>query len=139
MLQTLSTLDDVQKTYDWFEQMRETQPVWRDEKSGCWHVFRYDDVHTIITDYHLFSSERMRPGMSAQGDTTAENDRPREGRSILVMDPPQHRQYRNLVSYAFTPRAIDRLQSRVAEITQELLDEARSKGKIGRASCRERV
>jgi cytochrome P450 len=46
------------------------------------------------------------------------------------MDPPEHRQYRNLVSYAFTPRAIDRLRGRVAEITQELLDEARPAGKM---------
>jgi cytochrome P450 len=44
------------------------------------------------------------------------------------MDPPQHRQYRNLVSHAFTPRAIDRLRGRVATITQELLDEAQSVG-----------
>ena len=27
MLQTFSTLDDVQRTYDWFEEMRSTQPV----------------------------------------------------------------------------------------------------------------
>jgi polyphosphate kinase len=46
------------------------------------------------------------------------------------MDPPQHRQYRNLVSYAFTPRAIERLRGRVAEITQDLLDEGRSAGRM---------
>lgn len=46
------------------------------------------------------------------------------------MDPPEHRQYRNLVSSAFTPRAIDRLRGRVAEITQELLDETRPAGKM---------
>ncbi len=28
MLQTCSTLDDVLRTYDWFEEMRSTQPVW---------------------------------------------------------------------------------------------------------------
>ena len=28
--------------------MRDTQPVWLDESSGCWHVFRYTDVHTVI-------------------------------------------------------------------------------------------
>lgn len=134
MLQTLSTLDDVKKTYAWFEQMRDTQPVWRDESSGCWHVFRYDDVHTVITDYHRFSSERRRPGLSVRDAANAENGQVRMGRSIIAMDPPQHRQYRNLVSYAFTPRAIDRLKNRVAEITQELLDEARSGGRMDFAS-----
>lgn len=129
MLQTLSTLDDVQRTYDWFEQMRETQPVWRDEASGCWHVFRYDDVRTVITDYSTFSSERRRPGFARRAEGN-ENGQARMGRSIIAMDPPEHRQYRNLVSSAFTPRAIDRLRGRVAAITQQLLDEARSEGRM---------
>jgi cytochrome P450 len=130
MLQTLSTLDDVQSMYDWFEQMRETQPVWRDEGSGCWHVFRYDDVHTVITDYHMFSSERRRFGSFTRRAAQTTDSQTRMGRNLLTMDPPEHRQYRNLVSYAFTPRAIDRLRGRVAEITQELLDEARESGKM---------
>jgi len=130
MLQTLSTLDDVQGMYDWFEKMRSTQPVWLDESSGCWHVFRYTDVHTVITDYHLFSSERRRQRAPVRPAANAENGEQRGGRSILTMDPPEHRQYRNLVSYAFTPRAIERLRGRVATITQVLLDETRSLGKV---------
>jgi cytochrome P450 len=130
MLQTLSTLDDVQRTYEWFEEMRSKQPVWLDESSGCWHVFRYADVHNIISDYNLFSSERRRQRVRARAAANAGDDRPRGGNSILAMDPPQHRQYRNLVSYAFTPRAIDRLRDRVADITQELLDEAQPAGRM---------
>ena len=130
MLQTLSTLDDVQSMYDWFEQMREKQPVWRDESSGCWHVFRYDDVRTVITDYATFSSERRRPGFLTRRSAPTADGQIRAGRSLLAMDPPEHRQYRNLVSYAFTPRAIDRLRGRVADITRQLLDEARSGGKM---------
>jgi cytochrome P450 len=99
--------------------------VWRDESSGFWHVFRYNDVQTVITDYQRFSSERRRPGFAARGAGKNENDQANAGRSLIAMDPPEHRQYRNLVSYTFTPRAIDRLKSRVAEITQALLDEAR--------------
>ncbi len=41
------------------------------------------------------------------------------------MDPPQHRFYRNLITSAFTPRTIERLRGRVAEITQELLGDVR--------------
>ncbi len=88
MLQTLSTLDDVQRTYDWFEEMRSTQPVWLDESSGCWHVFRYADVYNTITDYNLFSSERRRQRVLAQAAANAEDGRPRGGRSIIAMDPP---------------------------------------------------
>ncbi len=134
--QILSTLNEVQNQYDWLKEMRDTQPVWLDERSGCWHVFRYADVLTTTTEYAVFSSERRQQRRALQNAIRAEEEQQREGeargegRSILAMDPPDHRQYRNLVSSAFTPRAIDRLRGRVAEITQELLDEVRPAGKI---------
>lgn len=134
MLQRLSTLQDVQGLYDWFRQMRDTQPVWLDESSGCWHVFRYADVNRVTTEHAVFSSERrqralVRPRSSTLAAEAHENGSGRRaGRSILAMDPPQHRQYRNLVSSSFTPRALSRLSGRIAEITQELLDKVRCAG-----------
>ena len=97
MLQTLSTLEDVQKMYDWFEQMRNTQPVWLDESSGCWHVFRYADV--LMPSVAIpFSRQSAEDNASRHEQANAEDGQPRGGRSIIAMDPPQHRQYRNLVS-----------------------------------------
>jgi len=130
MIPTLSTVQDSQKMYQWFEQMRQTQPVWLDEESNCWHVFRYDDVNTVITDYQRFSSERIRQREAIRASAAANNERVRTGRSIIAMDPPQHRQYRNLVTSAFTPRAIDKLRGRVAQITQDLLDKVVANGSM---------
>src|SRR5436309_1352837 len=115
--------------YDWFKEMRSTKPVWLDEESKCWHVFRYADVHTVITDYHTFSSERMQQLARRSATATTDNPPP-VGRSIIAMDPPQHHQYRSLVSPSFTPRAINRLTGRVIAITQELLDDVRSAGQM---------
>jgi cytochrome P450 len=132
MLQQLSTLQDVQELYNWFKEMRDTQPIWLDESSGCWHVFRYADVNTVITDYHLFSSEQRQRAFArsrnADTSTTHPENQRRQGRSLLAMDPPQHRQYRNLVSPSFTPRALSRLSGRIKTITQELLDQVRPAG-----------
>ena len=47
---------------------------------------------------------------------------PVEPPTMLMVDPPDHTRYRRLVAQSFTPRAIDRLRTRVAEITTELLD-----------------
>jgi len=116
MLQSLSSLQDVPKIYAWFTEMRAQQPVWLDPESGCWHVFRYDDVLRVSTDYKLFSSERppalARPPFRNRLSTTP---------SLIAMDPPQHRQYRNLVSAAFTPRALEPLGERIHAIVQDLL------------------
>jgi cytochrome P450 len=45
-------------------------------------------------------------------------------------DPPYHHQVRALVSKAFTPRSIEALTPRLTQITDELLDRAKAKGKM---------
>ena len=46
---------------------------------------------------------------------------PLEPPSMLVTDPPEHTRLRRLVSRAFTPRALKRLQDRIHSLADELL------------------
>lgn len=50
--------------------------------------------------------------------------------SILNMDPPRHRQLRSLVSQAFTPRMVAHMEARITEITNGLLDQVVTQGKM---------
>jgi cytochrome P450 len=140
MLNKLSTLQNVQESYAWLQKMRDTQPVWLDESSGCWHVFRFTDVNTVSSDYRLFSSEPKQKLLAPphnsdknrliHGPPTSNGRKHRQGASLLRMDPPRHRQYRNLVSPSFTPRALSRLSGRITTITQELLDQIQPMGQM---------
>jgi cytochrome P450 len=47
---------------------------------------------------------------------------PAEPPSMLQVDPPDHTRYRHPVAHAFTPRAVDRLRTRIIEVTDDLLD-----------------
>ncbi|WAJ46671.1 cytochrome P450 [Mycobacterium sp. Aquia_216] len=47
---------------------------------------------------------------------------PVERPAMVMSNPPDHTRYRRLFAQSFTPRAIERLNARVAEITTELLD-----------------
>jgi cytochrome P450 len=47
---------------------------------------------------------------------------PVEPPAMVVVDPPEHTRYRQLVAQSFTPRAIDRLSARVVEVTDQLID-----------------
>jgi cytochrome P450 len=47
---------------------------------------------------------------------------PVEPPAMVVVDPPDHTRYRQLVAQGFTPRAIDTLGTRVAEVTRDLID-----------------
>ncbi|WP_242886352.1 cytochrome P450 [Actinomadura litoris] len=107
---------DAAAVLSWFRRMRESEPVSHDAEAGVWHVFRHADVERVLDDARTFSSD-FSPLMPAQEDV----DRFIKG-NILRKDPPQHRKLRTLVSKAFTPRVVARLEPRVAAITDELLD-----------------
>ena len=47
---------------------------------------------------------------------------PVEPPAMVVVDPPEHTRYRQLVAQSFTPRAIDKLSTRVAEVTEHLIE-----------------
>ena len=51
-------------------------------------------------------------------------------RSMLGTDPPAHTRLRSLVTKAFTPRMIQRLEPRMHEIANQLLDAALEEGDV---------
>jgi len=97
-----------------YERMREAAPVFHDEQSGSWHVFRYDDVQRVLSEHARFSSRMGGDDPSETGQLFAS--------SLITTDPPRHRQLRSLVTQAFTPKAVDALAPRISELTDELLD-----------------
>jgi cytochrome P450 len=97
-----------------YERMRETAPVFYEEQSGSWHVFRYDDVQRALSEYATFSSRMGGDNGSETGQLFAA--------SLIATDPPRHRQLRSLVTQAFTPKAVDALAPRIAGLTNELLE-----------------
>ncbi len=48
-----------------YRRMRDTAPVFHDEQSGSWHVFRYDDVQRVLSEHATFSS-RMGGGATSE-------------------------------------------------------------------------
>jgi cytochrome P450 len=111
-------LEEIPQTFSWFEAMRAHNPVFKDERTRFWQVFRYEDVLAILTDYSRFSSQAYE----FMGGFLAN--------SLIAKDPPDHRKLRNLVNQAFTPKAVARLSGRITQIMQELLDEVRLQGKM---------
>jgi cytochrome P450 len=104
--------------FEWYRMRRESTPIVFDPQAGCWQVFRYDDVLRVAKDHATFSSadRPWRRHVDAEG--------PEIQPSLIGMDPPRHRQFRNLVTQAFTPRAVGQLAPRIAAIAHELLDRA---------------
>ena len=113
-------IEDTAQAFAWFKTMRETQPVYHDERTGLWHVFQYADVQRVLADYAQFSSEAIL-GLSDAGLLSD---------TLISRDPPEHRKLRSLANVAFTPRVLEQFTSRIAQIVQEALDLALRRGQM---------
>lgn len=118
MLPQPTALLHEQHPYTWYRTMRESAPVSFNTERQAWYVFRYDDVHRVLSDFATFSSSLRRHG--TQGTVSPAN--------IVTSDPPYHRKLRSLVNQAFTPRAVAELAPRILEVVHELLDAVADKG-----------
>jgi cytochrome P450 len=99
-----------------FARARRESPVYPHPGLPITSVFRYADVHAILRDPETWSNRFPPP----PGIDPAHMPEP----SMLGQDPPEHTRLRSLVSQAFTPRIIRRLEPRIHEIADELLDRA---------------
>jgi methyl-branched lipid omega-hydroxylase len=86
---------------------------------GFWSVTSYEEVRAVTRDPQRFTSTS---GFSM-------DDMPAEllemMGSIIAMDDPKHRQYRNLVKVAFSPRAIRQMTDYVGELTDGIIEQIR--------------
>jgi cytochrome P450 len=87
-------------------------------------VYCYDDVKRIMMDWHTFSSELRK----LQQVQLPEDGRRLRDSSLIGNDPPRHKQLRDLVSRAFTPKAVANLEPRIGQIANDLLDPVISTG-----------
>ena len=87
-------------------------------------IFRYEDIQAVLRDHETFSN--VFPRNPSVADAIGEEPPP----SMLGSDPPRHDRLRGLVSSAFTPRIIQRLEPRMVEIADELVDAALECGDV---------
>jgi cytochrome P450 len=103
--------------YPHYAQMRRDSPVCQVDPGGMWAVTRYDDILTVLKNPQLFSSEGLMRSM--EPPWVGRNPL---ARSILVMDPPRHGRLRALVSRAFGPHIIARLEPLLRSTAERLVN-----------------
>ncbi len=102
--------------FPFYARMRQTDPVAWVDVPGAWAVYRYKDVRNVLSNNALFSSAILPP------------EQLKLEHGLLFDDPPRHTQIRGLVSRAFTPQAIARLERHVVALTDQLLDRVIERG-----------
>jgi cytochrome P450 len=103
--------------YAVYTRMREEAPLYYDEELDFYALTRHADVAAAFKDHESFSSARgCDLGMVRSGEVPQ--------KSIIFMDPPDHRHMRSLLNKAFTPRAIQSQKDTVVELIEHYLGKA---------------
>lgn len=97
-------------------------PGWKHHEAGFWAVTTVDDIVQVSRHHDLFSSGLGQVNLRPAPFRVSPN--------MLVMDPPLHSLYRRLVSDAFTPKAVARLEGRVRRRAQKIVARAATLGEF---------
>jgi cytochrome P450 len=102
--------------YPSYARMRLEGPVQRVEPGGFWAVSRAEDVERVLKNPQIFCSgfePIFKPAWLPHNPI---------GDSMVAKDGPAHTKLRALVSRAFTPRAMARLETRIRAMCIEVAD-----------------
>ena len=129
------TFEDREKTFRW---LRNNDPVsWHPPletedlppsihgEKGFWAVTLAEDITYVSRNHEDFSSERghvtLRPLYKFERDAAP---------TFLIMDPPLHTQYRRIISSAFTPKSVAKLNSLIVGRAEEIVGRVVGAGEI---------
>ena len=116
--------------YETLAVLRRNDPVhWHEEPDGpgFWAITRHDDIKQISNDPQRFSSHAAGVSRLDIEDPVALE----AYRSILIaMDPPEHRDFRGLISTVFTPRAIAELEGVIRRLARSAIEKIVEKKQI---------
>jgi cytochrome P450 len=103
--------------YPTYARMRLDGPVQQVQPGGFWAVSRVEDVEFVLKNPQIFSSAGFEPIFKP-----AWLPHNPLGDSMLTKDGPAHAKLRALVSSAFTPRALARLEPRIRATCAEVAE-----------------
>jgi cytochrome P450 len=117
--------------FPFYARLRVEQPVCRVTVplmpgiNEAWLVTRYDDVVNVLKDSR-FAKSRLHASRKPWLPSFV---KPLE-RNMLDLDEPDHTRLRTLVHKAFTPAMVERLQERIQEIADQLIDAVQHQGSM---------
>jgi len=121
-----------------WRRLRRDAPVYYYEgpEYPFWVLSRHKDIVEVSRRPELYSN-KPRFQIIVGSDYASMDER--EPETMIHMDPPQHRQYRELLARRFTPRRMRAIEPEVAALAREIIDELAESGHEGECDFVERV
>ena len=116
--------------YPFYALLRQVAPVFK-APPGFWLVTRYADAHAVLRDKRFgkdFAGDMVQRFGSE--DCLKEPAIASAGRTMLVLDPPDHTRLRSLVSKAFTARRVADMRPRIEALVARQIDRVIDRGEM---------
>ena len=109
----------VQDPYPVYAALRGRGTAHRSRLMNAWLIARHDEADAILRDHRNFANNPRLGTLTRRQQAMLPPD---DEFPLLVLDPPDHKRLRALVTKAFTSRAIDALEVRIRAAAAALLD-----------------
>ena len=108
--------------YPTYKELRERDPFHPSPLTKALVISKYDDVDAVLRNYKVFSNNRGPVGTRNRRNIGEQIENELQP-SMLSLDPPDHTRLRGLVSRAFTPRQVAKMEDHIRDTAHALLDE----------------
>lgn len=103
--------------YPMYSDLRDNSPVHFVEEGSYWFLSRFEDVFNAARSPHIFSSRHgltidQNSNYLEMGDATP----------IVFLDPPEHTQFRRLISKGFTPRKAEDMRGDINSFVETAIN-----------------
>lgn len=127
----LNSKEFVNNKYAYYKRLREEAPVFQGKVSviDAYFLSRYDDCVNFLKDPRF-----VRNRTTATGGGRFPFPLPKSvslmAKSMITEDEPDHRRLRDLVHQAFTRQTLAKMEGRIEQLTNDLLDKAEPQGTV---------
>ena len=101
--------------YDQYRRLRAEEPVHHSELLHGWVVTRYADVDALLRDSTISSEIDNADPTPLTTTEIARRDQGAGGRTLVLLDDPDHARLRKLVAKPFRPKELERFQQLIRE------------------------
>jgi cholest-4-en-3-one 26-monooxygenase len=124
--------------FETWDRLRREAPVLHYEGPDYpfWVLTRHQDIVETSRQPELFSN---LPRFQIMVGADYGSDDAREPETMIHMDPPRHRQFRELLARRFTPRGMREIEDQMTELAREIVDDLAAEGLEGECDFVEKI
>ena len=103
--------------YPMYSDLRNNSPAYFVEEGSYWFLSRFEDVFNAARNTRVFSS---RHGLTIDQDSN--NLDMGDSAPIVFLDPPEHTEFRRLISKGFTPRKAEDMTEDISSFVESAIN-----------------